>query len=359
MKKPSLKNLREQLRKRDQEIVKLLNERTRLSVEVGKAKNSQGREIYDPPQEGKVYDHITAINEGPLPENALKNIFREIISSSRALQEPTNVAYLGPESSFCYLAAQSHFGTSTSYHAQMRISDVFDAVEKGKIAWGVAPVENSLEGSVKTTLDRLIATPLTIRAEIFLRVSHCLISSHTTVEEIKRVYSHPQALAQCQGWLRDHIPHGSLIEVDSTVAAAERVLEDQEGAAIGSHQSAVTYGLPIVAEGIEDSPSNTTRFFVIGRGTNAPTGNDKTSVLFATPHVPGALYLALAPFAQEQINLTRIESYPMRDNIWKYLFFVDFAGHRDDNKTERCLAAMEEVTTLFKILGSYPQGEEP
>jgi chorismate mutase/prephenate dehydratase len=359
MKKQSLKAIRERLRKKDREIVKLLNERTELSIEVGRAKNSQRWEIYDPSQEGKVYDYLTELNEGPLPENALKNIFREIISSSRALQEPTTVAYLGPEASFCYLAAQSHFGKSALYYSQTKVSEVFDEVERGRISWGVVPVENSLEGPVKTTLDSLIATPLNIRAEIFLRVSHCLVSPCTKMEEIKRVYSHPQALAQCQVWLRKNLPHGPLIEVDSTVAAAERVREDQEGAAIGSRLAAATYGLKIIAEGIEDSPSNTTRFFVIGRGHSTATGTDKTSILFATPHVPGALYQALGPFAREGVNLTRIESYPMRDKIGNYLFFVDCAGHRDDNKTKKCLAAVAGATTLFKVLGSYPKGEEP
>ena len=359
MKKQSLKDIREKLQKKDREIVKLLNERTELSIEVGRAKNTQGRAAYDPSQEGKVYDHVREINEGPLPEDALKNIFREIISSSRALQEPTLVAYLGPEASFCYLAAQSHFGASAHYYAQTKVSEVFDEVEKGRIDWGVVPVENSFEGPVKTTLDRLIATPLNIRAEIFLRVSHCLISPRTKMEEIKRVYSHPQALAQCQNWLRRNIPNATLIEVDSTIAAAKRVSEDQEGAAIGSSLAAATYGLTIIAEAIEDSPLNTTRFFVIGRGHSTATGKDKTSILFATSHVPGALYQILGPFAREGVNLTRIESYPMRYKIGKYLFFVDFAGHRDEKKTKKCLVDVEGATTFFKILGSYPQGEEP
>lgn len=359
MKKQSLKDIREKLRKKDREIVKLLNERTELSIEAGKAKNSQGREAYDPSQEEKVYDYAREINEGPLPDDALKNIFREIISSSRAFQEPTNVAYLGPEASFCYQAAQSHFGTSVHYHAQTKVSDVFDEVEKGRIAWGVVPVENSLEGPVKTTLDKLISTPLNIRAEIFLRISHCLISPRTKMEEIKRVYSHPQALAQCQNWLKINLPNTTLIEVDSTVAAAERVLEDREGAAIGSSRAAATYGLTIITEGIEDSPLNTTRFFVIGKGHSTVTGNDKTSILFATSHVPGALYQILGSFAREGINLTRIESYPMKDKIGKYLFFVDFVGHRDEQKIKKCLADVEETTILFKILGSYPLGEEP
>jgi chorismate mutase/prephenate dehydratase len=359
MKKQPLKEIREKLRKKDREIIKLLNERTELSIEVGKAKNSQGREAYDPSQEGKVYDFIREINKGPLPTKALKNIFREIISSSRTLQEPTLIAYLGPEASFCYLAAQSHFGTSAQYYSQTTVSDVFYEVEKGRIAWGVVPVENSLEGPVKSTLDKLITTPLNIRAEIFLRVSHCLISSSKKMEGIKRVYSSPQARAQCQDWLRNNLPQAPLIEVDSTVAAAERAREDQEGAAIASSLDATTYGLIIIAEGIEDSPSDTTRFFVIGRGYSTATGNDKTSVLFTTPHAPGALYQVLGSFASEGVNLTWIESYPMRDKIGNYLFFVDFDGHRDEQTIKKCLADLEGSTTLFKLLGSYPTGEKP
>jgi chorismate mutase/prephenate dehydratase len=359
MKKRPLKDLRERLRRKDREIVKLLNERTEVSIEVGTAKNSQGSEIYDPSQEGKVYDYIREINQGPLPDKALKDIFREIISSSRALQEPTTVAYLGPEASFCFLASQSHFGKSANYYSQPKISEVFDQVERGRTSWGVVPVENSVEGSVKATLDRLISTPLTIRAEIFLRVSHALISPCRTMEEIKRVYSHPQALAQCQGWLRGNLPHCPLIEVESTVAAVERVVEDHEAAAIGSPLAAATYGLFIIAEGIEDSPSNTTRFFVIGRGHSTATGNDKTSILFATPHVPGALHQAVGPFARGQINLTRIESYPLRDRIGNYLFFIDCVGHRNDKKIKKSLAEVEHMTTLLKVLGSYPRGEEP
>jgi len=359
MKKALLKDLRTKLRQKDLDIVQLLNERTQLALDIGKTKDAQGREIYDPSQEDKVYDYLREINIGPLPEKALKDIFREIISSSRALQEPTQVAYLGPEASFCYLAAQSHFGRSTRYYSQTKVSEVFDEVERGRIAWGVVPVENSLEGSVKTTLDRLISTPLNIRAEIFLRISHCLISRGTHKAAIKRIYSHPQAFAQCQGWLGRNFPHSRLIEVDSTVAAAKHVLKDRKAAAVTSYLAATTYGLKIIAEGIEDSPLNTTRFFVIGRGRGAATGNDKTSVLFATQHVPGALHQALGAFARDRINMTRIESYPMRDKLWKYLFFVDLAGHRDEKKIKKCLTELQGTTTLFKVLGSYPRGEEP
>jgi chorismate mutase/prephenate dehydratase len=359
MKKASLKTLREELRRKDREIVKLLNERAKVSIEVGKVKDLKGWEAYDPSQENRVYDHLREINEGPLPDSALKNIFGEIISSSRALQAPTTVAYLGPEASFSFLAAQSHFGKSAQYAPQAKISEVFDEVKRERVSWGVVPVENSMEGSVKATLDKLISTPLSIRAEIFLRISHCLISTCERMGKIKRVYSHPQALAQCQGWLRKNLPRSSVFGLESTALAARRALEDGEGAAIGSHLAATTYGLKIIARGIEDSASNTTRFFVIGKRKSMRTGRDKTSMLFGTPHVPGALYQALGPFARGHLNLTRIESYPMKERMWEYLFFVDFAGHIEEEKTKKCLSDMEKVTTFIKVLGSYPRGDEP
>jgi chorismate mutase/prephenate dehydratase len=358
MKRAPLEPLRKELRKKDREIVKLLNERARVSIEIGKLKDSEGREVYDSTQESRVYDHLREVNGGPLSNNALKNIFGEIISSSRALQAPTTVAYLGPEASFSYLAAQSHFGKSAQYFPQAKISEVFGEVEREKASWGLVPGENSVEGFVKETMDGLISTPLNIRAEIFLRISHCLISSCERMEKVKRVYSHPQALAQCQGWLRKNLPHCPVFGLDSTAVAANEAREDKEGAAIGSQLAASTYGLKIIAKGIEDSSSNTTRFFVIGRGKSEPTGRDKTSMLFGTPHAPGALYRALGPFAREDLNLTRIESYPVKDRMWEYLFFIDFSGHIGEERAQRCLADMKEVTTVIKILGSYARGDE-
>jgi chorismate mutase/prephenate dehydratase len=359
MKRGSLKKLREKLMEKDRQIVKLLNQRAQVSIEIGKVKESEEREIYDPAQESRVYDHLREVNEGPLSNSAFKNIFGEIISSSRALQAPTTVAYLGPEASFSYLASQSHFGKSAHYFPQTKISGVFDEVERGGASWGVVPGENSGEGFVKATLDRLISTPLTIRAEVFLRISHCLISTRERMEEIRRVYSHPQALTQCQGWLGKHLPHCSVFGADSTAAATSRILEDREGAAIGSHLAAAMSGLKVLAEGIEDNPANTTRFFVMGKGNSKATGRDKTSMLFGTHHVPGALHHALEPFAREHLNLMRIESYPMKDRMWEYLFFIDFAGHTGEEKTKNCLSDMGRVTTFIKVLGSYPRGDEP
>ena len=356
MKLNTLASLRDALREKDGKIVRILNERARLSIEIGRMKNAGGIEVYDPVQERKVHESILAMNEGPLPETALSQIFREIISASRALQNPLVVAYLGPEASFTHLASRSHFGEGASFSPQSSITEVFDEVEKGKADCGVVPVENSSEGAVKETSNRLVSTPLIIRTEIFLRISHALISARKGDENIRLVYPHPQALAQCRTWLRKNHPGAEQIESESTAKAARRALDDAQGAAIGSALAASTYGLIILAEGIEDDPLNTTRFIVIGKGKGEPTGKDKTSIIFRTPHAPGTLNRALEAFAEEGINMNRIESYPAGPGIWEYLFFVDFEGHVSEEKTVRCLEHLKEHTTFTKVLGSYPKG---
>ncbi len=358
MKSGALQKLREELRKRDRKILKLLNERATFAIEVGQVKTEHSREVYDPSQESRVFTHLADINPGPLSDRAVKNIFREIISSSRAMQASIAVAYLGPEASFTHQAALSHFGCETNFSPKPTIGEVFNAVEREAVRWGVVPVENSLEGSVRQTLNRLIATPAVIRAEIFMKISLCLLSTARSRKKIKRVYSHSHAFAQCREWVQINIPDCSLMEVGSTAEAARRALEDREGAAVASRIAASTYGLHILGEGIEDHPENTTRFLVIGKGESEATGNDKTSILFTTPHVPGALHRALEPFARKKVNMLRIESHPMRDRMWEYLFFVDFAGHASEKKTARVLEEMRERTTLIKRLGSYPRGEQ-
>lgn len=358
---PLLK-LRERIGATDRELVRLLNERAAVSVEIGRAKQALGREVYDPAREAMLFRELAAHNSGPLPEAALRDIYREIFSVSRALQAPLTVVFLGPAASFSHQAALSHFGGGIVALPAGTIPEVFDEVEKGKGTWGIVPIENSAEGSVKTTLDRLISTPLTIRAEVYQRIRHCLLAQGRDLSAIKRVFSHPQALAQCQVWLRTHLPGVPLIEVDSTAGAARRVQGDPQGAAVGSRLAAETYGLNLLGEGIEDHAANTTRFLVIGdradRESAVVTGRDKTSLLFGTPHVPGALHRALAPFADAGISLLRIESCPMRDRMWEYLFFADFAGHPEEEKTQRCLEELRQRTAFLKVLGAYPRGEE-
>ncbi len=267
------------------------------------------------------------------------------------------IAFLGPEASFSHLAARLHFGESSIFSPQTGISRVFDEVEKGSIDWGVVPVENSLEGSVNVTLDRLITTPLKIRAEIYLRISQCLISSAKSMKDIKRIYSHPQALAQCQVWLRTNLPNCVLNETESTAAAVQMVRGKKNEAAIGSSLAGKIYDVNLLAEGIEDNSSNMTRFLVIGRGEGDMTGEDKTSLIFATSHSPGSLHSALASFARRKINLAKIESHPVKDKLWEYSFFVDMIGHVTDKHVKSCLRELKKKTTFLKILGSYPKSE--
>ena len=353
MKKPGIENVRREIRHKDREIVRLLNARARLSQEVGKIKGREGIGVYDPAQESRVLNEIAALNGGPLAVEALGHIYREILSSSRALQAPLAVACLGPEGSFAHLAALDRFGRSARMAPQDTIGAVFDAVEKMKADIGVVPLENSVEGPVRVTLERLIATPLSIRGEIFLRISHCLMARGAK-GRIRRVYSHPQALAQCRQWLARNLPLAVPVETESTSAAVLQALQDREAAAIGSRLASEIHGLPIVEEGIEDHPANTTRFIVIGRGANGPTGRDKTSILFSTQHRPGALHAALEPFAAAGINLLRIESHPARDRMWRYLFFIDLEGHSGEQTVKDCLRKLQRKTAFLKVLGSYP-----
>ena len=357
MKQPKLDGLRQNIKNKDREIIRLLNERAQISIRIGEVKGQERIQVYDPAREAKVYNYLQELNAGPLPQASVNAIFREIISASRDLQKPTTVVFLGPEASFSHLASRLHFGESSTFSPQSGIARVFDEVEKGSMDWGVVPVENSLEGSVNVTLDRLILTPLKIRAEIYLRISQCLISSAKSIKGIKNIYSHPQALAQCQSWLRTNMPICVLGEMESTAAAVQIVRGKKTEAAIGSSLAAESYGLNILADGIEDNPSNMTRFLVIGKGEGQATGNDKTSLIFATPDSPGSLHRALSSFAGRKINLSKIESHPVKERLWEYLFFVDVIGHVNDKSINRCLAELKEKTTYLKILGSYPKAE--
>jgi chorismate mutase/prephenate dehydratase len=366
MKNPSLDKLREKVFAADRKIVNLLNVRAELSQAIGRIKSREGMAIYDPAQEAAVFDSLAAANSGALPEGALLAVYREILSASRALQAPVAVACLGPDASFSHLAARFHFGAGATFPLQKTIYQVFDAVERGKADWGVVPVENSLEGAVNLTLDRLVATSLKIRGEILLRIGYCLLSAGKEAARIRRVYSHPQALAQCQNWLRAHLPHAELVETASTAAAAALMPGTPDGAAVGSRMAAEVYGLDILEENIEDHLSNTTRFLILGTGTSPRTVSDKTSIVFGTSDAPGALYRALQPFAERGVNLLQIASYPARKESgngtpspslsWEYLFFADADGHADDEPVRSCLNDLKNASSFIKILGAYPRG---
>ncbi len=357
MTRKSLEQVRRALEKKDIEILTLLNERASLSRDVGRIKQKEGREIYDPSQESRVYARLRALNGGPLPDSAVVHIFREILSSSRTLQIPTRVACLGPEASFTHQATLAHFGSDVLLSPMRTIPEVFDAVEKEEASWGVVPIENSLEGSVRETLDRLTTTGMAIRAEVILPISLCLLSAQQDRGRIRKISSHPHAFAQCRVWLARHLPEIRLEPAESTAAAARKAKEEPRTAAIAGPIAAAHYGLEILAKGIEDHPENRTRFLVLGRGESEPTGKDKTSMLFATAHVPGALVTALAPLARGKVNIMSIESRPAQNRKWEYLFFLDLEGHRKEPRIAGCIGEMEGLTSFLKVLGSYPKGE--
>lgn len=353
----TLQELRDQIDAIDQELVQLLNRRARVSQQVGKQKREQAGEgaeprIYQPDREAEVYSNVQAANEGPLPNDALRAIYREILSSSRALQQPLRVGYLGPVATFAYEAAKRHFGSSTVLVPCRTISDVFLETQRQAVDYGVVPVENSTEGAVTYTLDRFLDTDLQVCAEISLRVSHFLLAKGP-LDRIAKVYSHPQALAQCRRWLTENLPRATTIETASTALAAQMV-QDDESAAIATEAASDVYGLPIVARHIEDISTNVTRFLVIGPHMSEPTGRDRTALVFAVHDRAGALRDALTWFAENNINLTRIESRPSRRRLWEYVFFVDLDGHPNDEPVARALAGLGRSCPFVRVLGAWP-----
>jgi chorismate mutase/prephenate dehydratase len=269
------------------------------------------------------------------------------------------VAYLGPEATFSHQAASSFYGKSASFKGTDSIEDVFDLVEKGGCHQGITPIENSYEGSVNITLDMLFKYDLRIFAEIFLRIRHNLLGSLEAIGEIERLYSHPMPIAQCRLWLKSNLHGVPVTQTASSSLAAKMAAEKPGAAAIGSKLAGRMYGLNIVVENIEDHPDNVTRFFVIGKTRSKPTGKDKSSILFSLSHRPGALYQSLSVLAERNVNMTRIESRPMKTRNWEYLFFVDIEGHEEDGNIGSALKEMEKHCAFMKILGSYPVGGEP
>lgn len=353
----SLKHLRSQIDKLDVQILKLVNERAALAAEIGSLKNDHGNVVFSPAREEEVLTNVLAALEkgkGPLDAGSVRAIFREIISASRALQKIDKVAYLGPEYSFSHLAAVERFGHAVEFLRVDTIAAVFEQVNRGHADFGVVPLENSTDGRVADTLDMFLRLPqLKVSAEVRLRVHHNLLCN-CEQQEIRRVYSKPQALSQCRTWLAKNVPHASLIEVTSTAAAAELVSREPGAAAVASRQAAVRYNLRILFSNIEDNPNNETRFAVIGHQTGDRTGHDKTAVMFRIAHQPGSLVNALDVFKQAKINLTWIESFPARGPKQEYVFFVDFEGHYEDAKVARALKALQEHCAEVIVLGSFP-----
>lgn len=354
MDRDDLKKLREQIDSIDNQILELLNRRAEVVIGVGKAKEGSGGNFYVPSREKAIYDRLLAQNPGPFPNDAIIKVFREIISASLNMELPMRVAFLGPQSTFTHMAAMQQFGLSAQLVPLKSIPSVFEEVERRRAHYGVVPVENSTEGVVNHTLDMFIGSELQVIAEIMLEISHNLLSKTGDEEKISKIVSHPQPLAQCRHWLEENMSDVPLVDVASTAAAAQLAAEDESAAAIASHAAAVQYSLQVVKAKIEDNPNNFTRFLVIGKKTPEKSGQDKTSIMFSVKDEPGILYRMLEPFSKRQINLSKIESRPMKQKAWEYIFFLDLIGHINDEPITGAIEELRGHCHFLKVLGSYP-----
>ncbi len=348
-----LEKLRRKIDLLDRKIIQLLNSRAQLSNRIGRLKAKANKSAYSPDRERIVYEKIAAQNEGPLSGEALQAIYREIMSGCLALEKPLRISYMGPPASFSNIAALKKFGSSVRYLPVNTINDVFAEVEHGRADYGVVPIENSIEGAINYTLDMFMESDLKICSEISIEISHNLLAK-CRMDKIKKLYSNPSVIGQCRMWLEANLPQIEVIEVTSTTKAAEMAVKEKGAAAIGSSLAAECYGLNMLARSIEDSPHNMTRFLVIGKVENRPTGKDKTSIMFAVKDRVGALHDMLVPFKKNRINLTKIESRPSKKRAWEYRFFVDMIGHHEDAGIKKALKQLGGVCTNLKILGSYP-----
>jgi chorismate mutase/prephenate dehydratase len=357
-----LETLRAQIDHLDDQLVRLLNRRAELAVKVGeaKARSGHGTAKYAPEREKRIFQRLTRMNGGPLRPQHLRTIFREVISSCLALEQPLRIAYLGPAGTYSQQAAAEQFGSGPNLLPLASVDAVFDEVERGRAEYGVVPVENSTEGVVAQTLDRFISSPLTIKAEVLLRIDHCLLAKHADPRRVRRIVSHPQSLAQCRSWLSQHFNGVPVEEVASNAAAAALAARQAGTAAIAGRRAAERYKLKVVAGSIQDQPNNVTRFLVISYDLHGkPTGDDKTSILFAVPHEAGALFRVLEAFARQRINLSTIESRPLKGRAWEYVFFIDLAGHTDEARMVKALAGLKRRALFVKVLGSYPAWRWP
>ena len=349
--------VRDEIDSLDEQIQALISERARLAFRVRESKvdSREAVDFYRPEREAQVLRAVLERNQGPLSDQEMLRLFREIMSACLAQQDPLKVAYLGPEGTFTQQAVHRHFGHSVHALSMPAIDSVFEQVQSGDADFGVVPVENSTQGIVSHTLDMFLLSDLKICGEIELRVHQNLLTLAKGLDQIERIYSHEQSLSQCKGWLRAHLPGVELIAVGSNSEAARRVRNAPEAAAIAGRSAAEVYGLPVLFSDIEDHPDNTTRFLVIGRKIFAPSGNDKTTLLLSGHEGPGLLHSLLEPFQVHGLNMTRIESRPSRLGKWAYVFFVDVEGHAEEPALAAALADLEKVSKLSRVLGSYPR----
>lgn len=353
---PSVDAVRKKIDQVDEKVIELLNQRARLAQEIGQIKNLRNEEVYVPSREKNVLQRVCGLNRGPLSEQSIRSIFREVLSASRSVEASIKIAYLGPEATFTQMAAHERFGLSSVFIPVTSIGEVFQEVSQGRVNYGVVPIENSTEGVVAHTLDMLVEANVAICAEVFLEVHLNLLSRSGRSDQIQRIISHPQALAQCRGWLLGHFSQIPVVEVTSTAQAAQMAAQDTSLAAVASGLAKEIYDLKMVEANIEDQANNITRFFVIGNDVAPPSGEDKTSIVFSVKDEVGILHRMLDPFAKYKVNLTKIESRPLKKKPWEYLFFLDFNGHREEPKVLKALKQLEERCIFVKVLGSYPCG---
>lgn len=354
--KPDLSEVRAQIDGIDRQIQALIAERARWAHQVGKAKGKLAAAVdyYRPEREAQVLRRVVDRNDGPLADEVLVRLFREIMSACLAQQEPLKVGYLGPEGTFSQQAVHKHFGHSAHGLPLASIEEVFQEVASGSADFGVVPVENSGQGTIQVTLDLFLTSPLKICGEVELRVHQHLLSRSGRIEDVERVYSHPMSLAQCGGWLREHLPKVERIPVSSNAEAARRARNADDAAAIAGESAGHVYGLKQIAGPIEDRSDNTTRFLVLGRELFPPSGHDRTSLMVFIRDRPGALYGVLEPLARRGISMNRIESRPAHGRLWQYAFFIDVAGHMDESPLRDALAEVGQHSGEVRVLGSYP-----
>lgn len=355
MSEKELRKLRDRIDEIDKKILDLLNERANQALEVGRIKKEEGREFYVPSREREVLERIVGSNEGPFPDSALKVIYREIMSASLSLEQPLKVAFLGPRGTFTHTACIQHFGSSAEFVSRKSISDVFDEVERSRADFGVVPVENSNEGMVTHTLDKFVESEAMICGEILLPISHYLLNQTGEFGDIEKIYSHPQPIAQCRNWLAGNAPSIPVMDVASTALAAEMARDDGSVAAIAGEYAASVYGLRVVESRIEDNPNNVTRFLVIGKNVPRRSGDDKTSILFSVKDEVGILYRMLKPLSKQGVNLTKIESRPLKTKAWEYVFFIDMDGHVENDNVRIAIETLKGESRFLKVLGSYPK----
>ena len=350
-----LAKLRDGIDAIDAQVLGLLSERARLAQRVGEIKHGN---IYRPEREAQVLRRIAAMNSGPLSEAAVRTIFREIMSACLALEQPLKIAYFGPAGTFSESAAKKHFGSAPTFTAYLTIDDVFRAVESGQADYGVVPVENSTEGSVGRTLDQMLTSPLMVCSEVNLRIHQNLMTKATALDDVKRLYSHAQSLAQCHEWLNRNLPRLARVPVASNAEAARMAAQDPESCAIAGEAAARLYELNILAPNIEDDPSNTTRFVVLSNHDSSPSGVDRTSIVCSAQNKPGAVHDLLTPLKLHGVSMSRFESRPARgfgNSRWEYVFFIDIDGHRLDAKVATALDDLRSHVGFLKELGSYPK----